>query len=310
MERTKIFVSYSHKDEPWKDRVMVHLGILEAEGLLHVWTDRRIEIGESWLAEIESAIVESRVALLLVTPNFLTSRFILETEVPRLLRLHSERGMLLLPLIVRPCAWQLVRWLAPRQVHPRDGRPLAAGTEVEIDADLAALAYELAVLIRRIEGETATEALALADRLTALGDRRSVRAALADAGEVGRFHVSSIDHAYRALEERFRSLHDSGAPAGPAVTALLSEAIGFGAPIYDAGSPLGCAFLYLHAASFALGLLRNPRGDKDRRTLEAMKERLSKAMVPMDALTHENAAQAAWQMRHAFDAILEKRLAV
>ena len=46
MERTKAFVSYSQKDELWKDRLMVNLAVLEFEGLLHVWADTRLSAGE------------------------------------------------------------------------------------------------------------------------------------------------------------------------------------------------------------------------------------------------------------------------
>jgi len=48
MERVKVFISYSHKDEIWKDRLLTHLSVLDYEGLLHVWTDRRIEVGAAY----------------------------------------------------------------------------------------------------------------------------------------------------------------------------------------------------------------------------------------------------------------------
>jgi TIR domain len=95
----KVFISYSHKDEIWKDRLMTHLSVLDHEGLLHVWTDRRIEVGASWKARINEAMSDSRVAVLLITANFLTSEFILNEEVPPILERHAQRGMLVLPLL-------------------------------------------------------------------------------------------------------------------------------------------------------------------------------------------------------------------
>jgi len=41
-----VFLSYSHKDEDWKKRLRTHLGVLESQGLLDVWDDRRIEGGD------------------------------------------------------------------------------------------------------------------------------------------------------------------------------------------------------------------------------------------------------------------------
>ena len=51
----RIFISYSHDDEKWKDLLVKQLGVLEAEDQLEVWDDRRIETGADWLPEIERA---------------------------------------------------------------------------------------------------------------------------------------------------------------------------------------------------------------------------------------------------------------
>src|SRR5215475_4240205 len=53
MSRTKAFLSYSHQDEAWRDRLMTHLAVLERREWLHVWTDTRINIGEIWKTEID-----------------------------------------------------------------------------------------------------------------------------------------------------------------------------------------------------------------------------------------------------------------
>jgi hypothetical protein len=76
----KIFISYSHKDEEWKDRLLTHLNVLAKQNRLEVWDDRRIAAGDEWLPEIEQAINSGHVALLLVSANFLTSNFILNEK--------------------------------------------------------------------------------------------------------------------------------------------------------------------------------------------------------------------------------------
>ena len=45
MTTPTVFISYSHKDEEWKDRLVTHLGVLQQQGLLDLWDDRRIERG-------------------------------------------------------------------------------------------------------------------------------------------------------------------------------------------------------------------------------------------------------------------------
>ena len=144
----KIFISYSHKDEEWKDRLVTHLGVLHEQGLLEIWEDRQIAAGEDWLPAIENALNMCHIAVLLISANFLTSKFILQEEVPRLLERRQNEGARVIPLIVKPCAWQKVAWLKPMQARPKDGRPLSAGNDHQIDTDLAALANEIADLLQ------------------------------------------------------------------------------------------------------------------------------------------------------------------
>jgi hypothetical protein len=148
-QKAIVFISYSHKDEAWKDRLLTHLGVLQSQGLLELWDDRRIAAGEDWYAAIQAAMRRASVAVLLISADFLTSKFILGEEVPRLLARRDAEGVRVIPLIVRPCAWQVVPWLRRLQARPRDGRPLSAGSESQVDADLAALAVELYELLQR-----------------------------------------------------------------------------------------------------------------------------------------------------------------
>ena len=78
MTKPTVFISYSHKDEQWKDRLVTQLGVLQQQGYLDVWDDRRIEAGTDWFKEIEDAIHVASVAILMISANFLHSNFILE----------------------------------------------------------------------------------------------------------------------------------------------------------------------------------------------------------------------------------------
>jgi hypothetical protein len=137
MQRTKVFVSYSHIDKDWRERLVTHLAVLEGKGLVHLWADTRIGIGQAWENAIDEQLREYQVAVLLISAHFLASHFIQKVEVKRLLERHERDGLLLLPVIARPCAWRLVDWLATRQCRPEGGRALSFGTEPEIDRDLA-----------------------------------------------------------------------------------------------------------------------------------------------------------------------------
>jgi hypothetical protein len=156
MSRTKLFVSYSHRDREWLDRLRVHLAILERRGLVHVWSDTRIGGGARWQDEIESALTEAEVAILLISPEFLASDFIWRDEMPRILA-HQKDGMAIFPLIVRPCAWRIATELAELQARPVDGRALSLGTEAELDRDMAEFVYELSARIGQLPAGMASE---------------------------------------------------------------------------------------------------------------------------------------------------------
>jgi TIR domain len=142
-----IFLSYSHKDERWKDRLLAHLGVAAEEGLVAVWNDRRIGAGEYWLQTIQEAIEAARIAVFLISADFLTSRFIRSTEVPQFLERRVTKGLQIFPVIVRSCDWHVVPWLSPLQARPRDGRPLAGFRGDRADAELAAIAKEVREMI-------------------------------------------------------------------------------------------------------------------------------------------------------------------
>jgi len=124
--RDKVFISYSHKDEAWKDKLLPHLRALEQAGVaMHVWQDRQIDAGAKWFPEIQTAMADTAVAVLLISADYLASGFCIKEEVPYLLDRQTQDGMLLIPVLLRKCAWKAHRWLADRQMLPRDGKCVA-----------------------------------------------------------------------------------------------------------------------------------------------------------------------------------------
>jgi hypothetical protein len=158
MSRTKLFVSYSHRDYDWLERLRIHLALLERRELIHVWVDTQIAFGANWQEEIERALDEATVALLLVSPDFLASSYIWDEdkEMDRIMA-HAELGMDVLSLIIRPCAWQLEENLARFQARPAEGRALSTVSEAQVDLDLAALVYELAARVWKLPASLASQ---------------------------------------------------------------------------------------------------------------------------------------------------------
>lgn len=151
MKQPIIFISYSHKDEPEKEAVLTHLKVLQhGDSSFDLWSDDRIEAGNDWREEISQAIARARVAVLLISANFLASDFILSNQLPKLLEGRKNKGLIIFPVIIKACAWQRATWLNSLEVIPKTGRPIWANGNSRVDEDLSAIAEEIAKIIEKI----------------------------------------------------------------------------------------------------------------------------------------------------------------
>jgi WD40 repeat protein len=124
-----VFVSYSREDEKWRRRFTEMLKPLVRERRLDVWSDDRTVVSYEWRPQLAEAIARSQAALLLVSPSFLASDFIMDQELPALI----EHGVRLVPVLVRSCLWQTVPVLEGLQWAHDPGRdgPVANSADRE-----------------------------------------------------------------------------------------------------------------------------------------------------------------------------------
>jgi CheY-like chemotaxis protein len=148
-----LFISYSKQDEEEKDKLISQLGVLEGAGRVGLWTEDRVGVGENWRLEMSQAIAQARVAVLLVTANFLNSEIILERVVPELIRRHRNEDLVVLPVIARACAWQAFDWLRELEVRPRNGVPVWSEGGIHVDEYLSGIAEEIFQIVEEDTGE-------------------------------------------------------------------------------------------------------------------------------------------------------------
>lgn len=101
-----IFISYSHKDTQYLERLNVHLKPLQRKGLIKVWSDQQLQLGDKFTSIIQTELENAAIAILLVSADFLASDFIINNELPPLLKAAENKGTKIIPVIVKPCRFQ------------------------------------------------------------------------------------------------------------------------------------------------------------------------------------------------------------
>ena len=89
--KPRIFISYSHADEPekpaegevkWLSFVTGYLRPAERHGAVELWIDRLIPGGADWERENADKPRACDIFILLVSPDSLSSNYVLKSEIP------------------------------------------------------------------------------------------------------------------------------------------------------------------------------------------------------------------------------------
>jgi len=106
--RARVFISYSHHDVKWLERLRVHLKPLIRKQVVDLWDDTRISPGMDWRREIDTALSAASVAVLLISADFLASDFIVDNELP-VLRIRCTSPVLGSVLFRMQDGWRWTR---------------------------------------------------------------------------------------------------------------------------------------------------------------------------------------------------------
>ena len=103
------FISYAHDDHALFQEFRKHLNVVSlAFPRVSFQADQSIHGGQRWQEEILRMIHQSDLFILLISPSFLASDFIIDTELPAMRERLQATGALLLPVVLRQCMWQWI----------------------------------------------------------------------------------------------------------------------------------------------------------------------------------------------------------
>jgi len=149
IEETKktIFVSYSHKDTIYLERIKIHLKPLERKGTIQLWSDTLILSGEKWKEKITAALDKAAIALLLVSADFMASEFIINNELQPLLKSAENKGTIIIPVVVKPCRFLREPTISQFQAANDPINPLCKLSEYEQEDVYEKVAHRIELAI-------------------------------------------------------------------------------------------------------------------------------------------------------------------
>lgn len=121
----KVFISYSHHDEMLKNELVKHLSPLKRLNLIEDWHDRKISAGDQWDKAIADALNDADIVLLLVSIDFINSKYCYDVEMESALERERRGDVVVIPVIARNCMWKTTEF-ARLQATPTDGRAIAS----------------------------------------------------------------------------------------------------------------------------------------------------------------------------------------
>ncbi len=124
-EAVRVAFSYSHKDEELRDQLETHLKLLQRQGHISTWHDRKIMPGDKWVGVIDDSFRRADLILLLVSADFLASDYCYEIEMKTALERHSKAQAKVVPVILRACDWQDAPF-GKLQGLPKDTNPVTS----------------------------------------------------------------------------------------------------------------------------------------------------------------------------------------
>lgn len=116
----RVFLSYSHQNTHWLNRLRVHLAGLKHGKFIEDWTDQEILPGEKWDDRIKKQIEKADIFIMLLSADFTASRYIMEVELPAIQNRIKEIGGHMVYILTEPYDIGAIQSLSEKEIIPKD----------------------------------------------------------------------------------------------------------------------------------------------------------------------------------------------
>jgi len=128
----KVFISYAHANENYKNELKKHFAPMIRNKEVLVWDDRQISPGINWDNEIHEKLYAANIIIMLISPDFLDSEYIYGQEFSIALNRHRKEAWAI-GVIVEDCLWEVTD-IAKFQMLPIDAKPIAVFPKAEVNS--------------------------------------------------------------------------------------------------------------------------------------------------------------------------------
>lgn len=129
----RIFISYSHEDLQFRRELEAHLASLSRQGIsIDQFDASSIKEGSSWEDEISRSLEKADIILLLISADYLNSKFLYSPEMRHALERQDAGQAIVIPIIVRPTMWEDSP-IGKLQALPTDGRAITSSSWYSVD---------------------------------------------------------------------------------------------------------------------------------------------------------------------------------
>lgn len=125
----RVFVSYSSKDRPYLDQLSSHLELYRKAGVIDYWIDLMLSSREEWNPQIEDEMNRANVLIMLLSPDYFATSYILEKEIPIALSCleNPANRKQVYWILLRPCSYEIFSQIAKYPIYPLKEKEAMSG---------------------------------------------------------------------------------------------------------------------------------------------------------------------------------------
>lgn len=132
---------YDQEDEPWKNMLDKHLAVLRRTEGIHTWDESKISAGEVVDERIKQQLDQANLIFLLISSDFLASDKLYNEQLRQAMQRNGDGKAYIIPILVRPCAWEGAVFSNSKLILPRKNNPIASWEDK--DAACSSIVREL-----------------------------------------------------------------------------------------------------------------------------------------------------------------------